>query len=163
MFSKKLTDNTYILTSQLGHHISLVWKRDEIFISSHKPDRTYNSLKEIATEFAEYLTEKSTDKEEIINHIFNYPIKHDTQFEITNTTYPTYKSKEGSNVVFAAGYWVIHYNGAYRVGLSPKVSTLDELCQGPFLDKFSANVSLNVINKRKATEEIFAEESKDED
>ena len=163
MFSKKLTNSCWLLTSQLGHHVSLVWQRDDLFISSHKPDRTYSSLTEIASEFAEYLTEKNIDKEEVTNKILNYPIKHNTSFEISEAPYITYKSKEGSNTIFAAGYWVIHYNGAYRVGLSPKVITLDELCQGPFMDKFSANVSLNVINKRKATEEIISKGLDDED
>ena len=157
MFSKKLTDNTFLLTSQLGHHVALVWKRDNNFISSHRSDKVYESLNEIASEFAEYLTEKSTDKEEVTNKLFNYPVKHDTQFDISENPFPTYSSKEGSKVVFAAGYWVIHYNGAYRVGLSPKLSTLDDLCQGPFLDKFSANISLNQLNKRKASEEILSE------
>jgi len=161
MISKKLTNNTYLLTSQLGHHVALVWKRDNSFISSHKSDRTYESLQEIATEFAENLTEKVIEKEEGSNKLFNYPVKHDTQFDISENPYPTYSSKEGSKVVFAAGFWVIHYNGAYRVGLSPKVSTLDEQCQGPFLDKFSANVSLNQLIKRKASEEILTEHKED--
>jgi len=157
MFSKKLTNSCTLLTSQLGHHIALVWKRGDHFISSHKPEKTYKSLEEISTEFAEQLTEKTSDKEEAINQVLNYPIKHDSAFEISDTPYPTYKSKENSNVVFAAGWWIVHFSTAYRVGLSPKVSTLDELCQGPFKDKISANINLNVINKRKATEEIISE------
>ena len=157
MFSKQLSDSCWILTSALGHHVALVWQRDDLFISSHKSDRTYNSLHEIASEFSEYLTEKSADKEEVINKVLDYPIKHDKAFDISESPYPTYKSKENSNITFAAGYWVMHVNGGYRVSLSPKVSTLDELCQGPFMDKFSANVSLTSTNKRKATNEIISE------
>lgn len=153
MFSKKLTDHTYLLTSQLGNHVALVWQRGDLFVSSHKSNVTYNSLDEIAYEFAETLIEKSTDKEEIINDVLGYPIKHTEAFEISDIPYPIYKNKENSNVVFAAGYWVLHNNDAYRVGLSPKVSTIDEMCQGPFKDKFSANVSLNNISKRKDYDE----------
>jgi hypothetical protein len=156
MLSKKLTNSCWLLTSSLGTHTALVWQRGDAFISSHRTDRTYANLEEIAREFAEPLTEKSEIKEEIISRVLEYPTRHTTAFDISAEPFPTYKSKENSSVTFAAGYWVIHFNGAYRITLSPKVSTLDDLCVGPFLDKFSANVSLNTCNKQKETDKIIS-------
>jgi hypothetical protein len=156
MLSKKLTNNTWLLTSDLGHHVSLVWKREDSFISSHNPKKLYKNLEEISTEFAEQLTEKVVDKDEATSMVLDYPTKHDVAYEISGSPYPTYKTKENSNVIFAAGYWILHFNGTYRLAISPKISTLDELCQGPYRDKFTANVNLTTINKRKATEEIIS-------
>ena len=157
MFAKPLTQNTWLMTSDLGHHISIVWRRENVFVSTHNHEKIYQSLKQIADEFAETLQEKNTEKEESISEVLGYPIKHSVAFEISEIPYPTYKSKEGSAVTFAAGWWVLHYNGAYRVGLSPKVSTIDELCAGPHKDKFSANVTLNTTNKRKISDERLSE------
>lgn len=157
MFAKPLTQNTWLLTSELGHHVSIVWQRENVFVSTHNNEKIYDSLNQIAAEFAETLIEKNNEKEESINEVLGYPIKHDVAFDITEGKYPTYKTKEGSAVVFAAGWWVLHYNGAYRVGLSPKVSTLDDLCVGPHKDKFSANIALNTTNKRKISDERLTE------
>jgi hypothetical protein len=157
MFAKPLTQNTWLLTSELGHHISIVWRREDVFVSTHNNERVYQNLKQISDEFAETLVEKINDKEVSTYEVLGYPTKHDAAYEITEGKFPTYKSKEGSTVVFAAGWWVLHYNGAYRVGLSPKVSTLDDLCVGPHKDKFSANVTLNTVNKRKMSDERLIE------
>ena len=149
MIAKQLTDNTWILTADLGQHVALVMKREGLFISTHNSN-AYESLEQIADEFSEKLTIKKNQKEEQTIDVMGFPIKHSVAFDIQNTDgYPTYKAKETANVRFAAGWWVVPFESGYRAGVSPKTTTLIPGSEGPFKDKFSANIILNNLSKRK--------------
>ena len=153
MLSKQLTPNSILLTSDLGHHISLVLKRDDSFISMHNTEKVYKSLEEIAKEFNEKLMVKEEESNNTSDiNVFGYPIKHDVAYEQLDGTetakYPSYTVELGSKTRYAAGWWVLFSEGPLRLALSPKTSTLTNESKGPFMDKFTANVVLNNENKK---------------
>jgi hypothetical protein len=153
MIARKLTENSYILKSDLGNHVALAWYKDGVFISTHD-DYTYESLEAIAAKFSEKLTIKKPEKDEEISNVLGYPIKHSLALDIQNPEggYPTYKTKDSSNTRFAAGWWVVPFESGYRAGMSPKTSTLIQGSAGPFFDRFTANLTLNNLSKRKELE-----------
>ena len=143
MIAKRLTENSWITQGELGNYISLVFKRDGFYISSHNLEKIYSSLKEIAQEFKEKLIEKTIQEEKTKTELGGFPVRHQEIFDPKNIdTIPTYKTKADSNIRFVAGWWVVYAEGKYRVSCCPKESTINEHCSGPFVDKFNANVIL---------------------
>ena len=148
MKARELTENTWLLTNDLNQHISLVFKRENIFISTHSAE-SYDNLEQIAKEFSEKLIISKNFKEETTIDVLGFPIKHSKAFDITAEPYPTYSTTEGSKVRFAAGWWVVPFESGFRSGMSPKTTTLTADSSGPFKTRFDANVTLNNLAKRK--------------
>lgn len=149
MIAKQLTQNSWMITSDYGNNIGLVFKREDQLISTHNQEFTYNSLEEISKEFKEKLKIKEYEPIIKITQVKGYPIKHDIVFEIEDTEYPVYKTKKDSNISFVAGYWAIPFAGGARVSLSPKLTTIKSTdCVGPFKEKLEANVAMNQMIKK---------------
>ena len=143
-----LTENSWLATSDLVGNIGLVFKRDDCYISTHNSDKVYSSLKEIATEFNEKLSEKSLEEDKSKLSVFGYPIRHDVMFDPKNdNNIPSYKTKEDSDIRYKAGYWILYTDYKYRVAFCPKESTITEECTGPYKDLFNARVILGNIQK----------------
>lgn len=151
MIGKQLTENTWLFTSDLGNHVSLVFKRENYYISSHDTSKVFSNLSEIAEEFSEKLIEKSIQDEKEKIDVFGFPVRHSEIFDARNDdNRPTYKTKEDSDIRYVAGHWVLYAEGKYRTAFCPKESTINENCLGPYRDKFSANITLS--NKKKTNE-----------
>ena len=148
MIAKKLTNHSYLIRNQLNENMGLVFERDGTFIFT-KDGEAYENLEAIAKKYFEILIIKSNDEKKVEPiEVLGYPVKHTIVFDIENEPYPTYTTKEGSKIRFAAGWWVIPFEGGWRAGLSPKITTLIEGSDGPYRDKFSANTKMNIISKR---------------
>lgn len=147
MKARKLTENSFILTSDLGNNVALVFKRDESFISSHDTTQIFLSLEQIAQCFNEKLIFEEVEEKAIEKILFDYPIKHDFFIEENEKPFPSYKIKNDSKVVYAAGWWVIPHESGYRLALSPKVLTINNKCYGPYKTKFLANAQMNYVLK----------------
>lgn len=145
MIAKQLTSNTWLLTLDIGQHFSIVLKRNDQFLSFHDLTKLYDSLEQIAKERHERLIVKEIKKEiAFVNDINGYPVKHTAAlFNIKQGKIPSYKIRESSNVEYAAGWWVIPFDGGIRTSLSPKLSTLTETSIGPFKTKFDADSALS--------------------
>lgn len=145
MIGKQLTPNSWLLTLDIGSHAALAFKRGDVFVSTHTSEKAFETLDDIAKDFGEKFTEKKK-KKEALKEILNFPIKHEEAFDIEEQPYPSYKLKENSNVRYAVGWWVCNFDSGVRVGISPKVSTLDENSKGPFKTKFDATVISGLSN-----------------
>ena len=149
MKTLQLTENCYLLSSDHHGNVGLVFKRDDMFISTHNSEKIYASLQDIAKEFNEKLTERTVQEEKSKIEIFGFPVRHSEMFDpqfIDNV--PTYKIKEDSDIRYVAGHWVLFSDGKYRTAFCVKESTITPECQGPFKDAFSAKISLNNVNSR---------------
>jgi hypothetical protein len=154
---KKLTDVCYLISDTYGNKLGLGMVRDDVILFTH--DLTfYKSFEEIADKFDEKLiyTELTTT-DSAKKEIHEYPIKHDVCFEEEHETHDdfttyTYKTREGSNVKFCAGWWVIHTDATYRMVISPKLTTLNPNCHGPFKNKFDCQAEVARLNKIKREE-----------
>lgn len=59
MIAKKISDNSWIFSSDLGNMVSIVTKKsDNQFLSTHRPETIFASLDVIAADFSEKLVEK---------------------------------------------------------------------------------------------------------
>ena len=63
MKTLQLTENCYLLSSDHHGNVGLVFKRDDMFISTHNSEKIYASLQDIAKEFNEKLTERTVQEE----------------------------------------------------------------------------------------------------
>lgn len=153
---KKLTDNTFLCINDLNVMVSLVFKRENVYVSTHNGEKVYNNFEEIAKEFAEKNVEFLVENKQIekITDIKGYPIKHDQAFDIKQENdLITYRMIENGKVMYYAGFWAIETESTWRVSLSPKVtSVLNNKHEGPFKSKMEANFRCNKLNDLKERE-----------
>lgn len=136
MIIRRLTNSTYLLSSEFLGHIGLVFIRGDRYLFSGN-NKVYSSFEEISQEINEPdIIWKSEIQRNNIS-IDGYPIKHSEYFNYKDGKY---QSKKSSDILYYTGWWII--NNSY-ISLSPKVSTINDACRGPFKDRFTANCELN--------------------
>lgn len=140
-----------------GNRLGLAMIRNDVVLFTYDLE-FYNQLDKIAEKFGEklYITElppETTQEKEIEG----YPIKHDVFLDVTNSKFKdqdiiVYKARSKSNVVYAAGWWVITTDSITRATLSPKLSTLQETSIGPYKTRFECQTEVTKVNKEKMNE-----------
>lgn len=148
MEAKRLTENCHMLIDSHKNRLALVWNIGGSFVKSGS-DNIYSSIEEISKEYGENITyTELTDFVEVVTEIDGFPVKHDATFNVTTKNENIiYTSRQGSDVYFCAGWWIIATDSVLRVTLSPKVSTISDTSVGPFKDKFDCQAELNRLNK----------------
>lgn len=154
MEAKKLTENSYMMTDSYGNKLGLALIRGDTILFTHNME-FYPTLETLAKHFKEKLvyTELASN-EESVKDIEGFPTRHDQFFETTNATFKedqiiTYKTREGSNVVYVAGWWAIGTNSTFRTTISPKLSTLTDQSFGPYKSRFDCQNEVTRRNKLK--------------
>ena len=151
MEAKKLTETCYMVTDSYGNELGLAMIRDMGVLFTHDLD-FYGSIEALAEKYNEKLfyTELPSS-EDVVKEIGGYPIKHDVYCEEEwQDTHYVYKTREGSNVLFCAGWWVISTDSIHRAALSPKLSTVSDTSVGPFKSRFDCQAEVTRLNKEKS-------------
>ena len=87
---------------------------------------------------------ESEVQERAVTHIGKFPIKHRDAIIISDNP-PLYN--RGGNIIFAAGFWGLHYPNGWSLTFCPKKDTLDSYESiGPFCDRLEAQIVLNSKN-----------------
>lgn len=154
---KKLIDTCYLVIDGHGNKLGLGLVRNDKIVFTHDLE-VYNSFEDIGAKYEERIiyTEIATN-EDSTKIIQEFPIKHemfvDEKFETINNfeTY-TYKVREESNIRFCAGWWIVSTDSVNRLVISPKTSTLNNFCVGPFKNKFDCQAELTRLNRIKREE-----------
>lgn len=154
MEAKKLTENSYLMTDSYGNKLGLALIRGETILFTHNME-FYPTLETLAKHFKEKLvyTELASN-EDAIKDIEGYPIRHDISLNVEKSTFGdeeiiTYRTREGSNVVYVAGWWAIGTNSTFRTNISPKLTTLSDQSFGPFKSRFDCQNEVTRRNKLK--------------
>ena len=68
----------------------------------------------------------------------------DEVFDAEHSTYPVFKKTESANTLFAAGYYIIEFEGTgWQWAFAPKVNTLEKYHSvGPYQSEWEANLEL---------------------
>jgi len=111
--------------------------------------KTFESFADMEKQLKiEIQIEEVTDnnKSEELGDISGFPVKH-APFNITEGQIPTYTKTATSDVLYAAGYWVILFPNGWTTAFSPKKATLEQYqTLGPFKTKLEAT---HVVNQEK--------------
>ena len=157
MEAKKLTNSSYLIQDAHGTRLGLALIRNETILFTHDLE-FYSQLDDIASRFNEklYTTELPSDTTQE-KEIDGYPIKHDTIYNEDVQTFKdksiiTYKQRDKSKVVYAAGWWVITTDSITRATLSPKLQTLSDTSIGPYRTRFECQTEVTKVNKEKMNE-----------
>jgi hypothetical protein len=92
-------------------------------------------------------TDEEEEQEQYVTDIDGYPVKHLNVQPLYENNQILYK-KEQSEIVFAAGFYVISNNGFWTTRFCPKQSTLARKDhKGPFKDRFEADQITRIQNR----------------
>ena len=84
-------------------------------------------------------------------YVKGYEVDYPEPFLVESQDYdlPLYTKLEGSDVLYAAGYYCIHFNKGWKYARGPKLATLLKYgYQGPFHTELEARERMKVLNKR---------------
>lgn len=154
MIAKRLTENSYLLTNSLNDICSLVLQRGKVYLNTSNL-QVYDSLEDIAETYGENkitITEIQ-EPETFDKEIYEYPIKHGEYYEISETELNgnrayQYKTREGSEVIFVAGWWIVPKGSYNRMVMSPKLTTINEESVGPYKTKFECTAHFTQMNRQ---------------
>lgn len=152
MEAKKLTETCYMITDAYNNKLGLAMIREMGTLFTYDLE-FYSSLEHIAEKYNEKLVyTELASSDEVVKEIDGYPIKHDSFCEeewMDVDKYYAYKTREGSSVVFCAGWWVIATDSIYRASLSPKLSTISDTSIGPFKSRFDCQAEVTRLNRKR--------------
>lgn len=149
---KELTPTTWMLNdTKTEKTVGMVKLKDEKYhlLGQKEP---FDSMEAIAAFFGTQLKEPDdeTNDSEVITEINGYPIKHKTAVEI-ETKYigdiaiETYKVKEGSKKIYAAGYFGLKFKSNLGCGIGVLFQTLVET---GFIGPFKSEIDLQFAAKQ---------------
>ena len=82
------------------------------------------------------------------NTVDGYPTKVSSPIHVEpDSGMPLYVKKQGSDVMYVAGYFCVKANGAWKAAMCPKLTTLSEyeVYEGPFKTELEVKVRLSAL------------------
>lgn len=84
-------------------------------------------------------------------YVKGYEVEYTEPFLVDHPEYPElplYTKLEGSDVIYAAGYYCIHFHKGWKHTRGPKLATLTKYgYQGPFHTELEARQRMKMLNK----------------
>lgn len=89
------------------------------------------------------------DEDTTVKTHSGYPTNSNVVIPVEHETLLTFKKKENSKSVYAAGYYILRYHGmGWQHAFCPKLETLEKYdYQGPYLTEWDMNLSLRKARK----------------
>ena len=156
---KQLSANSFIMSnSKTSKSLGLVnLKEDGFHLLGNKT--VFKSLDDIASHFGGNIEELSNEESAPqITEIEGIPVKHGSacdmqDFVVGEKSLKVYKTKVGSNILFAAGYFGLKFKNGYVATFCPKLKTLQENdFIGYYTNEMDLNFHLKKINKGESIE-----------
>jgi hypothetical protein len=142
------------MLTEWGNRVGVLSVNNNVYTLLSK-DKTslFHSLTSLEQSLAWKINfEQALEKEEAIDKIGVWPIKHPNPQNIDYSPFVTYTKSTHSKTRFAAGYWGIHYSHGWSGGLCPRLDTVSNATTvGPFSTKLELNVVLNKKQKEAST------------
>jgi len=156
--AKQLTENSWMLKDvKLDKSIGMVRKSDLGRYVIFGIKTSFDSLEEVAAHFGGELVELDDEEvQEILEPKFinGYPVKHREAFEteskeIKGVIVETYKNKEKSRKVFAAGWYGMKFKNGLVNCFCPKFSTLENSdFIGPYKNEIDLEFEVKKYNNQ---------------
>ena len=94
--------------------------------------------------------EQAEAREETLDKIGVWPVKHNNPQNIQEQPFVTYSKTAHSKSRFAAGYWGIHYSHGWSPSFCPRLETIQN---APTVGPFSSKLELNTVLNKKQKED----------
>jgi hypothetical protein len=141
----KVTENTWLVRAGNQNMSGILQKKkDDIFFLTTTHTEKFKTISDFEGKYGTVkIVDNSASNEPQLKEINGYPVKHKDIIIIDAGDIPLYKKSEGSEVVYAAGYWIIGFSSQWASVLCPKADTLtDKQFRGPYKTNFEADSQL---------------------
>ncbi len=147
-----MTEKSWLLykkTERCG--IMRLTDKNEYVIMGGEYSGSYKNKKALKDALNEIVFEKpKTNKEQEKSLVGDFPVKHDTVFEIgeVDGLYP-YTKIEGSTDIYVAGYFSVKNKEKWQTVFSPRLKTLEEVdFHGPYKSKIESDQEAKMENNK---------------
>jgi hypothetical protein len=148
--AKPISAQSWMLT-EWGNRVGVLSAQDGSYtlLSSQKTE-TFSSQEALEKSLGWHITfEQLEAKEEPLDKIGVWPIKHTNPQNVQDSPFVTYSKTAHSKSRFAAGYWGIHYSHGWSPSFCPKMETVEN---APTVGPFSSKLELNTVLNKKQKE-----------
>ncbi len=142
----KVTENSWLVRASTQNMSGLLQKKnDDIYFLTTTHSEKFDNFNDFEDSYGKIkIVDKSISNEDIIVEINGYTVKHKDVIIIDDGDIPLYKKTETSDIVYAAGYWLVEFASGWVKVLCPKTTTLTENeFKGPYKTNLEAAKELS--------------------